>query len=88
MWRACTESLTYDANDSFVVYFDTASGRTHMINEVAAWLMSELVAAPLTEEELKNRVMTQVEGISSLEAQKMLSMLIVELQSFDLIEVV
>ena len=86
MWRACSQGITYEADDGFVVYFDTASGRTHLIKEVAAWLLSELTATPLAEEQLQSRVVSQVESVTGPEAKKLLDTIVEELQSFDLIE--
>ena len=85
-WRVCAQGMTYEADDSFVVYFDPASGRTHLINEVAAWLLAELASTPLTEEQLQSLVMSQVESVTDPEVEKMVDTLIQELQSFDLIE--
>ena len=87
-WRACSQGITYDADDGFVVYFDPASGKTHLINEIAAWLLAELTASPLSIEQLQDYVVQQVESVSGPEAAKLVESLLQELQSFDLIEAV
>jgi PqqD family protein of HPr-rel-A system len=85
-WRACSQGKTYDTGNSHVVYFDSASGSTYMISEVAAWLLSELAASPLTKKELINRFMSRAEDISGDEAMTLVEAQISELQSYDLIE--
>ena len=85
-WRSCSQGMTYDTSDGFVVYFDTGSGTTHLINEVAAWLLAELAARPLSTEQLQDRVVDQMESVSAPEIEKLVATLIQELQSFDLIE--
>lgn len=85
-WRACSRGLTYSAGDGFVVYFDPGSGKTHMLSEIAAWLLEELSRHPLSHEQLKKHILQQAENVSSAEIEKITSALIQELQSFDLIE--
>ncbi len=86
-WRACSQGQTYDSGDGSVVYFDPASGRTHLINEVADWLLAELAANPLTTEQLLSCFMSHSKGITGSEAEKLVNAQIRTLQSFDLIEV-
>jgi len=85
-WQACSQGLTYDADDGFVVYFDVESGRTHLLSEVAAWLLAELAVNPLSTEQLQERVVDQVESVSKPEVEKLVEALLLELQSFDLVE--
>ncbi len=87
-WRTCSQGMTYDAGEGLVVYFDPGSGTTHLVNEVAAWLLGELAASSLTTVQLRDRVAGQVENVSEPEVEKLVDTLIQELQSFDLIEVV
>jgi hypothetical protein len=87
-WRACSQGITYDADDGFVVYFDPDSGRTHLISEVAIWLMAELGTRPLTTEQLESRIVSQVESVTVQETEELAAALIKELQSFDLIEAI
>ncbi len=86
VWRTCSHGMTYETGDGFVVYFDTASGTTHLINELAAWLLAELAARPLSTEQLQNRVFDQMERVSVPEVKKLVVSLVTELQSSDLIE--
>jgi hypothetical protein len=85
-WRVCSQGQTYDSGNCSVVYFDPASGRTHLINEVADWLLAELAANPLTTEQILSRFMSHSKGITSSEAEKLVKDQIRTLQSFDLIE--
>ena len=85
-WQACSQGLTYDADDGFVVYFDVESGRTHLLNEVAAWLLAELAVNTLSTEQLQERIVGQVESVSEPEVEKLVETLLLELQSFDLVE--
>ena len=85
-WQACSQGQTYDSGDGSVVYFDPASGKTHLINEVADWLLTELIAKPLTMEQLLALFLSLSNGISDSEAEELLQSQILTLQSFDLIE--
>lgn len=85
-WRACSQGQTYDSGEGSVVYFDPASGKTHLINEVADWLLTELAANPLSTGQLLSRFMSRSTGITDSEAVKLLQAQILTLQSFDLIE--
>jgi len=85
-WQACALGQTYDSGEGLVVYFDSASGRTHLINEVADWLLAELAANPLSTEQLLSRFMSYAKGITCSEAEQLLKAQIRTLQSFDLIE--
>ena len=85
-WQACALGKTYDSGEGLVVYFDSASGRTHLINEVADWLLAELAANPLSTEQLLSRFMSYAKGITCSEAEQLLKAQIRTLQSFDLIE--
>lgn len=88
VWRACSKGIIYDPDEGIVVYFDPESGRTHLINEVGAWILSELTKNALTAEQLHSLFMSQLENISNQEAQNLLIEQIRELQSFDLIEAI
>ena len=85
-WQACSQGLTYDAGDGFIVYFAVESGRTHLLSEVAAWLLAELAVNPLSTEQLQERVVDRVESVSEAEVEKLVEALLLELQSFDLVE--
>lgn len=87
-WQACSQGLTYENNEGFIVYFDLLSGTTHLVNEVSAWLLAKLAVKPLSREQMRDYVVDQVENVSAPEAEKLVDSLIQELQSFDLIEAV
>ncbi len=86
-WRACSQGQTYDSGDGLVVYFDPASGRTHLINEVADWLLAELAINSLTTEQILSHFMSHSLEITGSEAEELVTAQIRALQSFDLIEV-
>ena len=85
-WRACSQGKTYDTGDGFIVYFDPASGNTHLISDVAAYLLAELTIGPLSTEQIQ--VCLAAKGVSASAADETnhISAMIQELQSFDLIE--
>lgn len=85
-WRVCSLGQTYNTGNCFVVYFDLASGGTHLINEVADWLLEELAVTPLATEQLISRFMSHSSEITGSEAEKLVNEQIQALQSFDLIE--
>ena len=41
-WRINSPGLTYDCGDGNVIYFDTASGDTHLISDFAAHLIRQI----------------------------------------------
>ena len=51
-WRAQTTGRFYDPGEGQVVYFDLASGDTHLLSDVAAHLLRLLQPKPLSLEEL------------------------------------
>ncbi len=51
-WRAQTTGRFYDPGEGQVVYFDLASGDTHLLSDVAAHLIQLLQPKPLTLEDL------------------------------------
>lgn len=85
-WRACSQGQTYDSGEGLVVYFDPASGGTHLIDEVADWLLAELADCPLSTEQLLSRFMLHARGITGSEAKELVESQLRALQSFDLIE--
>lgn len=85
-WRVCSQGRTYDTGHSLIVYFDPSSGTTHLINEVADWLLAELAVNPLTTEQLLSRFMSHSKEITGPEAEELVNKQIQTLQSFDLIE--
>ena len=87
-WRTSSQGMTYDAGDGFIVYFDTGSGKTHLINEIAAWLLAELDTVPLSIEQLQECVLDRVESVPGPEVEDLMAALVQELQSFDLIEAI
>lgn len=78
--------MVYDSGDAFVVYFDPSSGRTHLISQVAHWLLEELATAPRSAEQIKSLIVSQTESLSELEAEELIPKMIRELESLDLIE--
>lgn len=86
-WRACSQGQTFDSGEGLVVFFDPASGSTHLIDYVADWLLEELAANPLSTEKLLSRFMLHASGITGSEAKKLVEDQLRTLQSSDLIEI-
>jgi PqqD family protein of HPr-rel-A system len=58
-WRMTATGKFYDAGEHTVVYFDTASGDTHLISDFAAFLLRSLVEQSLTTSEVSALVAPQ-----------------------------
>ena len=51
-WHVDPLGEFYNCNEATVVYFDSASGDTHLLSESAAWLLSILAEQPMDVDEL------------------------------------
>ncbi len=60
-WRVEAVGQFYDPSEGLVVYFDPASGDTHLISEFAAYLVRQLALTPLTLEEITEQIEQDVE---------------------------
>ncbi len=45
-WRIDSGGSFYDPEEENVVYFDRASGNTHLVNRLAGYLIQRLIAIP------------------------------------------
>lgn len=60
-WRAASPGQFYDAGETTVVYFDSASGDTHLLSDFAAHLLGLIAREPMDFDQLVNRVESEVD---------------------------
>ncbi|MCB1667785.1 MAG: HPr-rel-A system PqqD family peptide chaperone [Porticoccaceae bacterium] len=86
-WRACSKGLWYDRGEGRSVYFDPASGDTHLLDEFAAHILQQLSLKSLSESELQQQCEPALADLSTDEQEQFLEQLLLELASLDLVEV-
>lgn len=79
----------YDCNEDATVYFDPASGDTHLLKNFAAYLLKQLAAQPMGIEELTARISRDIDprdlpDLSNL--QNTIAELLDELTALDVVE--
>ena len=79
--------LIYACNESMVVYFDPASGDTHLISDFAAYLIQRIADAgrPLESEELISMIVDDIEPADLPELSTAIPDILKELNSLDII---
>jgi hypothetical protein len=62
-WHIDSIGQLYDCGESMVVYFDPASGDTHLISDFAAYLIQQIAgqARPLKYEEILELITADIE---------------------------
>jgi len=85
-WYTCSPGKIYNGNDSLAVYFDPASGDTHLLGESGIYVLELLLAQPLSTDNLMHTIAEASPELSNVEREQMLDDVLQNLQSFDLIE--
>lgn len=85
-WRLCAPGQLYDRNEGLAVYFDTASGDTHLINGLAAALLGELAPGPVSQDELLAWFAGVVTDVQPSECPSILDKILGELQALFIVE--
>jgi hypothetical protein len=86
IWRIVSHGRFYDAGESTVVYFDLASGDTHLISDFAAYLIQQLTAQPLGIEALVNQISPDINPDDLPEVTQATPGVLEELVALDILE--
>jgi len=86
LWRVCSEGLVFDRDEGVAVFFDSASGNTHLINGFALKILRLLSVSPLSSELIKRECADQMVGLGCDEQDLLIEDMLNELHSLDLIE--
>lgn len=84
-WRVTSPGQFYDAGESTVVYFDPASGDTHLLSDFAAHLLGLLAQRPMGLEQLLGRIEGDVENPDSTELAASVEGVLCELLALDVV---
>jgi PqqD family protein of HPr-rel-A system len=87
-WSLVSHGRIYDSGDPLVVYFDPASGKTCLLNAVAAFLLEQLKAGPRSTSALSALLKENMEHPDDTDFEGATEKLLRELESFDLVETV
>ncbi|MCX2980958.1 HPr-rel-A system PqqD family peptide chaperone [Halieaceae bacterium IMCC14734] len=85
-WCASAPGKTFEDEEGLVVYFSQGSGSTHLITEVAAFILEVLAMGPATTDELLHQIAIGADDITEQELQESVHELLEELQASELIE--
>lgn len=86
LWHACSEGLIFDRDEGAVVFFDPASGNTHLISDFALEILRILSVSPLSPEAIKKECADQMVDLDSDEQNHLIDGMLHELHTLDLIE--
>ncbi|MCR9105116.1 MAG: HPr-rel-A system PqqD family peptide chaperone [Gammaproteobacteria bacterium] len=78
-WRVSTAGKFYDENEGSVVYFDPASGDTHLLTDFAAQIVRELSGAAKTSRELEDSLADMTDTADQAQLREAIATVIGEL---------
>lgn len=86
-WHIDSAGQFYDCEENLVVYFDSASGDTHLISDFAAYLLQQIAGKghPLNEEEIIDLVTADIEPADLFELTKAIPDILGELAALDIV---
>ena len=86
-WKIDSVGLFYSCGEGMEVYFDPASGDTHLVSEFAAYLIRQIAGKnrPLDSEELISLIATDIEPADLPELIQAIPDILAELTSLDIV---
>jgi hypothetical protein len=85
-WRAASEGQIYQCNEDSVVYFDPASGNTHLLSDFAGYLIEKLAGEAMDLEQIINQITPGIDSEYLPDIDKSIPQLLSELVALDVIE--
>ena len=85
-WRIDSMGRFFDAGEGMVVYFDPASGDTHLVSDFAAYLIQQFTDQPMDIEELINRISPDIDSGDLLEMTEATPDVLAELVTLDVLK--
>jgi len=83
LWHIQSSGHFYDPGEETVIYYDPASGDTHLLTDLAAFVVENIQAAPISEGDLLERLRPHLEGEAS-DVQALLTGVLQDLQILDI----
>ena len=86
-WNIDSVGLFYACDEGMVVYFDPASGDTHLVSDFAAYLIQRIAeeSRPVDSEELISLIADDIEPTDLPELIQAIPEILAELNSLDII---
>lgn len=56
LWHIQSSGHFYDPGEETVIYYDPSSGDTHLLTDLAAFVVEQIQAAPTSEQDLLERL--------------------------------
>ena len=85
LWHVSPLGEFYNSGESTTVYFDPASGDTHLISNFAAYLLQQLALQPMGLDQLIDLISPDIDPQDLPELSQTLPALIEELMALDVI---
>ena len=85
-WRIDSVGRLYDAGESTVVYFDPASGDTHLLSDFAAHIIQQFANEPMDIEALVSRISSDIEPRDLSELTQAIPTVVEELAALDILK--
>ena len=85
-WCASGPARTFEDEEGLVVYFNQGSGSTHLVTEIAAFILQLLAERPFSTDELLQRMASEAGDITEQELRETVQELLEDLQASELIE--
>ena len=76
----------YDANEDRVVYYDPASGDTHLLSDFAAYIVTQFSDRSMSTEELVKKIKPQTESADIDELEDAVLSVLNELVALDIVQ--
>lgn len=86
IWHALSRGKTFEDGGETLVYYCMNSGSTHLINQLAAFVLELLAEGPKTSRELLNATMEGAGDATPAEVQNALGKLLEDLSAYELVE--
>ena len=86
LWHVDPLGEFYTCNESTVVYFDRASGDTHLLGEFAAYLLQTLARRPVDTQRLVEILSTEVDPVDRADLERTVPSMLDELLKLDIVE--
>mgnify|MGYP003381844377 CR=1 FL=1 len=85
-WHVDSLGEFCDCNETTVVYFDRASGDTHLLGEFAAYLLQTLAAQPMDTPRLIAHLSRDTDAVDLAELERTVPEMLDELLALDVID--
>lgn len=83
MWHIASAGRFYDANEETVIYYDPNSGDTHLLTDLAAFVVEKISGGATTESALLEQLAPHLDG-EQVDPKYLLDGVLQELQHLDI----